>query len=85
MNPPQIRTPSTMWYIPKKNLFGKQDDILYAAEKYIEENGTEAFERIIRKVPIALLSNFFYIRRAYNILIFDFNYQLKLLIDELIS
>ncbi|XP_057542023.1 HVA22-like protein a [Amaranthus tricolor] len=49
MNPPQIRTPSTMWYIPKKNLFGKQDDILYAAEKYIEENGTEAFERIIRK------------------------------------
>lgn len=51
---PQIRTPSTMWYIPKtKNLFNKQDDILYAAEKYMEENGTEAFERIIKKVSIS--------------------------------
>ncbi|XP_021746459.1 HVA22-like protein a isoform X1 [Chenopodium quinoa] len=45
---PQMTT-STMWYIPKKNLFSKQDDILYAAEKYIEQNGTEAFERIIKK------------------------------------
>lgn len=48
MNPQ--RTTSTMWYIPKKNLFSKPDDVLYAAEKYIEQNGTEAFERIIRKV-----------------------------------
>ncbi|KAJ8441327.1 hypothetical protein Cgig2_024839 [Carnegiea gigantea] len=48
MNPQ--RTTSTIWYIPKtKNFFGKKDDILSAAERYIEENGTEAFERLIRK------------------------------------
>ncbi|GMH01709.1 hypothetical protein Nepgr_003548 [Nepenthes gracilis] len=41
---------STIWYIPKKhNIFSKQDDILAAAEKYIEANGTEAFERLISK------------------------------------
>ena len=49
MNPQ--RTTSTIWYIPKtKNFFGKKDDVLSAAERYIEENGTEAFERLIRKV-----------------------------------
>ncbi|KAE9453686.1 hypothetical protein C3L33_14394, partial [Rhododendron williamsianum] len=33
----------------RKNIFKKPDDILTAAERYIEENGTEAFERLIRK------------------------------------
>lgn len=28
----------------------KPDDILIAAEKYIAENGTEAFEKIIHRV-----------------------------------
>ncbi|CAI9785228.1 unnamed protein product [Fraxinus pennsylvanica] len=41
---PQVK----MWYIPrKKDVFSKPDDILTAAEKYIEENGPEAFERLI--------------------------------------
>lgn len=44
-----------MWYIPrKKDLFSKQDDILTAAEKYIEENGPEAFERLIARVSQTL-------------------------------
>ncbi|XP_057949012.1 HVA22-like protein c isoform X2 [Malania oleifera] len=40
---------ATIWYIPrKKNIFKKRpDDILTAAEKYIEEHGTEEFERLI--------------------------------------
>lgn len=33
----------------------KPDDILTAAEKYIEEHGTEAFENIIHKVYIATI------------------------------
>ncbi|KAL7260943.1 hypothetical protein ACSBR1_006583 [Camellia fascicularis] len=46
-NPPRT---ANMWYIPrKKNIFNKPDDVLSAAEKYIEEHGTEAFERLISK------------------------------------
>ncbi|XP_021890589.1 HVA22-like protein c [Carica papaya] len=41
---------SQIWYVPrKKNIFSKPDDILTAAEKYIEEHGTEEFERLITK------------------------------------
>ncbi|KAL6973363.1 HVA22-like protein a [Sarracenia purpurea var. burkii] len=37
-------------YIPrKKDVFGKPDDILTAAEKYIEQNGPEEFEKLIGK------------------------------------
>jgi len=40
-----------IWYVPrKKDALGKRDDILTAAEKYIQENGTEAFENIINRV-----------------------------------
>jgi len=47
MNPQQT---VNIWYIPrKKDIFSKPDDILTAAEKYIEENGPEAFEKIISK------------------------------------
>lgn len=43
---PQIK----IWYVPKKkDIFGKPDDVLSAAEKYIEENGPEAFERLIAR------------------------------------
>ncbi|KAM7464528.1 hypothetical protein LguiA_032649 [Lonicera macranthoides] len=43
---PQIK----IWYVPrKKDIFSKPDDILTAAEKYIEENGPEAFERLISR------------------------------------
>ncbi|XP_068643667.1 HVA22-like protein a isoform X2 [Aristolochia californica] len=35
-------------YIPrKKDVFNQPDDMLVAAEKYIEENGSEAFEKLI--------------------------------------
>lgn len=45
-----------IWYVPrKKDVFNKSDDILTAAEKYIEENGTEAFEKLIHRVCIKAL------------------------------
>lgn len=40
-----------IWYVPRKKDFdSKPDDILTAAEKYIEENGTDAFEKLIHRV-----------------------------------
>lgn len=50
---PFFANPQTIniWYIPrKKDIFSKPDDILTAAEKYIQENGTDAFEKLIRRV-----------------------------------
>ncbi|XP_075516465.1 HVA22-like protein a isoform X1 [Primulina tabacum] len=39
-----------IWYVPrKKDVFSKPDDILTAAEKYIEENGPDAFEKMIHR------------------------------------
>ncbi|EPS57657.1 hypothetical protein M569_17161 [Genlisea aurea] len=39
-----------IWYVPrKKDVFSRPDDILTAAEKYMEEHGSEAFERMIRR------------------------------------
>jgi receptor expression-enhancing protein 5/6 len=39
---------SQIWYVPrKKDIFKKPDDVLTAAEKYIEKHGTEAFEMLI--------------------------------------
>ncbi|KAL1317467.1 hypothetical protein HN51_069571 [Arachis hypogaea] len=54
MNPqlphlPQMPRTSHMWYVPRKNIFSKQDDVLTAAERYMEEHGTEAFERLISR------------------------------------
>ncbi|KAI3433055.1 HVA22-like protein [Psidium guajava] len=48
---PFYRNPqcTTMWYVPRNNLFHKRDDVLTAAERYMEEHGTEAFERLISK------------------------------------
>lgn len=54
---PFIINPQTVniWYVPsKKDPSGKPGDILTAAEKYIQENGTEAFENMITKVFISL-------------------------------
>ncbi|KAL3845971.1 hypothetical protein ACJIZ3_003374 [Penstemon smallii] len=46
-----------IWYVPrKKDVFSKPDDILTAAEKYIEENGSEAFEKIIHRTNRATTS-----------------------------
>lgn len=40
-----------IWYVPrKKDVFNKKDDIITAAEKYIQENGTDAFRDLIDKV-----------------------------------
>lgn len=40
-----------VWYVPrKKDVFSKKDDIITAAEKYIQENGTDAFRGLIDKV-----------------------------------
>ncbi|KAI3673427.1 hypothetical protein L6452_39546 [Arctium lappa] len=39
-----------IWYVPsKKDVFSTQDDILVAAEKYIQENGPDAFQEIIHR------------------------------------
>lgn len=49
---PQNRTVN-IWYVPRmKDIFHsskQRDDILTAAEKYIKENGTNAFQDIINK------------------------------------
>lgn len=42
-----------IWYVPrKKDVFSKPDDILVAAEKYIQENGPDAFQEIIHRVRL---------------------------------
>ncbi|CAD5317204.1 unnamed protein product [Arabidopsis thaliana] len=39
-----------IWYVPKKmDIFRKPDDVLTAAEKYIAENGPDAFEKILSR------------------------------------
>ncbi|XP_010926542.3 LOW QUALITY PROTEIN: HVA22-like protein a [Elaeis guineensis] len=39
-----------IWYVPrKKNIFSRPDDVLLAAEIFIEENGPEAFQKLINK------------------------------------
>ncbi|EEF39896.1 HVA22-like protein c [Ricinus communis] len=59
-----------IWYVPrKKDVFTKQDDILTAAEKYMEEHGTEAFERLITKADREERA-----RRSSNYMIFDDDY-----------
>ncbi|KAK7309771.1 hypothetical protein RJT34_06765 [Clitoria ternatea] len=66
---PQMRGASQMWYVPRKNIFTKQDDVLTAAERYMEEHGTEAFERLINKTDREAKA-----RRNGNYMIFDDDY-----------
>ncbi|CAN0925962.1 HVA22-like protein c [Linum grandiflorum] len=48
MNPHSVVANSTVWYVPRKtNIFSQPDDVLTAAERYIDQHGTEAFERMI--------------------------------------
>ncbi|XP_043706266.1 HVA22-like protein a [Telopea speciosissima] len=57
-------------YVPrKKDVFSKPDDILTAAEKYIEENGPEAFEKLISRADKGVSS------RRSNHMIFDDDYR----------
>ncbi|XP_062109670.1 HVA22-like protein c [Humulus lupulus] len=61
-----------IWYLPrKKNIFRKQDDILTAAEKYIEQHGTEEFERLITKADREARTR----RNNNNYTIFDDDYM----------
>ncbi|KHG12214.1 HVA22-like protein a [Gossypium arboreum] len=56
MNPQQT---INIWYVPrKKDFFSKPDDILTAAEKYIEENGTDAFEKLIHRADKSRSSSY---------------------------
>ncbi|XVF54290.1 hypothetical protein PTKIN_Ptkin05aG0169000 [Pterospermum kingtungense] len=56
MNPQQT---INIWYLPgKKDLFKKPDDILTAAERYMEEHGTGAFENLIRRADRSRSSGF---------------------------
>ncbi|XP_021299767.1 HVA22-like protein c [Herrania umbratica] len=67
MNP---QSASTIWYVPrKKNIFSKQDDILAAAEKYIQEHGTEEFARLVTKAEREERH-----KRSNNYMIFDDDY-----------
>lgn len=43
------QTVNILYFPKKRNFFNKQDDVLSAAERYIEENGPEAFEKLISK------------------------------------
>ncbi|XP_047963984.1 HVA22-like protein a [Salvia hispanica] len=64
---PQIK----MWYVPrKKDVFSKPDDVLSAAEKYIQENGPEAFERLIARADREARSR----RSSYSIFHDDYEY-----------
>ncbi|KAM0852042.1 hypothetical protein ACQ4PT_052042 [Festuca glaucescens] len=38
-----------IWYIPKKEDSDKPDDVISAAQKYIKQNGSEAFEALVNK------------------------------------
>jgi receptor expression-enhancing protein 5/6 len=39
-----------IWYIPKKENSDRPDDVISAAQKYIEQNGSKAFEALVNKV-----------------------------------
>ncbi|KAG2707212.1 hypothetical protein I3843_05G126200 [Carya illinoinensis] len=58
-----------MWYVPRNNIFRKKDDVLTAAEKYIEEHGPEAFERLINKADREGRA-----KRSNNFMAFDDDY-----------
>ncbi|OVA09039.1 TB2/DP1/HVA22-related protein [Macleaya cordata] len=70
---PMFVNPQTIniWYAPwgKKDALSKPDDILTAAEKYIQENGTEAFEKLISRADREATS-----RNTSNFMIFDGDY-----------
>ena len=39
-----------IWYIPKKGESERPDDVISAAQRYIEQNGSKAFENLVNKV-----------------------------------
>ncbi|KAL8035582.1 hypothetical protein ABFX02_12G106600 [Erythranthe guttata] len=65
---PQVK----LWYTPRKNdiFFTKPDDILTAAEKYIQDNGPQAFERLIARADRESRTR----RSSYTIFHDDYEY-----------
>ncbi|KAJ9166787.1 hypothetical protein P3X46_021490 [Hevea brasiliensis] len=48
-----------IWYVPRKqDVFRKPADILITAESYIEENGTEALEKLIHRADVSKSSSY---------------------------
>ena len=39
-----------IWYIPKKDETNRSDDVVSVAQRYIEQNGSKAFENLVNKV-----------------------------------
>ncbi|CAN6246110.1 unnamed protein product [Urochloa humidicola] len=39
----------TIWYIPKKGEAERPDDVISAAQRYIEQNGSKVFENLVNK------------------------------------
>ncbi|KAJ8760853.1 hypothetical protein K2173_021891 [Erythroxylum novogranatense] len=69
MNP---QSAQRIWYVPrKKDIFSQPDDILTAAEKYMEEHGTEEFERLMTKTEREDRAR----RSSSNYMIFDDDYR----------
>lgn len=49
----QVQETVNVWYVPrKKSIFTKPDDFLFAVEKFIEENGPEALQKLVNKVLV---------------------------------
>ncbi|EEC74007.1 hypothetical protein OsI_08932 [Oryza sativa Indica Group] len=38
-----------IWYIPRKDESDRPDDVISAAQRYIEQNGSQAFESLVNK------------------------------------
>ncbi|OAY84841.1 HVA22-like protein a [Ananas comosus] len=50
----QVQETVNVWYVPrKKSIFTKPDDFLFAVEKFIEENGPEALQKLVNKAEKA--------------------------------
>ncbi|OMO79107.1 TB2/DP1/HVA22-related protein [Corchorus olitorius] len=64
LNPQQT---INIWYVPrKKDFFSQPDDVLTAAEKYMEQNGKEAFENLIHRADRSRTSGFIYDDDGYR-------------------
>lgn len=56
-----------IWYVPrKKGIFSKPDDVLLAAEKFLEENGPDAFQKLLNKVSRILYHYIEILLVSYN-------------------
>ncbi|KAH6755432.1 HVA22-like protein A [Perilla frutescens var. hirtella] len=64
---PQVK----LWYVPKnKDVFSNPDDVLFAAEKYIQQNGPQEFQRLIARADREARTR----RSSYTIFHDDYEY-----------